>query len=88
MSASPVKAKLLIRKLRRLHLPDTRIMVGFWAAPLASETARRDRLEATGGDMIVTRLQDAVEEVVHAVTPEDDSLLELTQAAAHALGRI
>ena len=86
MSASPVKAKLLIRKLRRLHLPDTRIMVGFWAAPLASETARRDRLAATGGDMIVTRLQDAVEEIVTSIIPEEnDSLFELTQAAAHAL---
>ena len=63
MSASPVKARALIRKLKRLHLPDTKIIVGFWAAPLASDTARRERLAATDADMIVTTLQDAVEEI-------------------------
>jgi predicted PurR-regulated permease PerM len=90
MSASPVKARLLVRKLKRRYLTDTRIIIGFWGAPLGSDDARRERLATTGGDLVVTTLHEAVEEILAALSRsrEGNDLADLTLAAANALQKI
>ena len=85
MSNSPLKARLLIRKLRRKHLSDTRVIVGFWGAPAVGEQAARERLAAIGADEVVTSLQQAVDRIAAVIHPVDTTLSDLAQAAAHAL---
>jgi predicted PurR-regulated permease PerM len=56
-------ARYLVRRLRR-KLPKAKILVGFWT--LTTEQAeQRHALAATGGDLIATLMQQAVEQVVN-----------------------
>ena len=41
MNNSPLKARALIRKLRRRHLMDTKIIAGFWAASIEKQGRAR-----------------------------------------------
>lgn len=54
-------ARYLVRRLRR-KLPQGRIAIGFWTLG-EEETRRREALVATGADVIVTSLRQAVHEV-------------------------
>jgi predicted PurR-regulated permease PerM len=57
-------ARFLVRRLRR-RLPQARIVVGYWT--LAEDAAaRRDPLAATGADLVVTSLRQAVDTIVAA----------------------
>jgi hypothetical protein len=57
-------ARFLVRRLRR-RLPQARIVVGYWT--LSEEAAaRRDPLAATGADLVVTSLRQAVDTIVAA----------------------
>jgi predicted PurR-regulated permease PerM len=57
-------ARFLVRRLRR-RLPQARIVVGYWT--LGEEAAaRRDPLAATGADLVVTSLRQAVDTIVAA----------------------
>jgi predicted PurR-regulated permease PerM len=85
MSNSPVKARLLVRKLRRKHLQDTKVIVGFWGARPVSDDTARERLTSIGADEIVTSLQQAVERIAATIHPTDKSLADLVQAAANAV---
>ncbi len=85
MSNSPLKARLLIRKLRRKHLQDTKVIVGFWGSRTVSDDSASERLAAMGADMVVTSLQDAVDKIAAAIDPPDTMLSDLAQAAANAL---
>jgi hypothetical protein len=51
-------ARYLVRRLRR-RLPSAKIVIGFWMIS-GEETERRDALEETGADAIVTSLTQAV----------------------------
>ncbi len=88
MSNSPVKARLLIRKLRRKHLQDTKVLVGFWGTPPLAEPAARERLATVGADFVVTSLQNAADEIEASIRPQDMALSDLAQAAADALQRL
>ena len=85
MSNSPVKARLLVRKLRRKHLQDTKVIVGFWGARPVSDDAARERLDNIGADDVVTSLQQAVDKIAAVIQPNDQSLSDLVQAAANAV---
>jgi hypothetical protein len=50
-----------VRRLRR-KLPDGEILVGFWTLT-EEEAERRAVLTATGADVIVTSLQQAIEHI-------------------------
>ena len=84
---SAARARLLVRKLRRKHIDDTQIMVGFWGTDALTTEARLARQQETGADLIVTSLNEALNDVLNA-TPEDDGSLEaLAQVAAKALSK-
>jgi methylmalonyl-CoA mutase cobalamin-binding subunit len=59
-------ARYLIRRLRR-KLPGAQILVGLWAFS-EEEARRRDALQETGADLIVTSLQQAAEQVAMIAT--------------------
>jgi hypothetical protein len=54
----------LVRRLRR-RLPQAKIVNGFWTMT-AQEAEERNALTATRADLMVTSLQQAVEQVVSA----------------------
>ena len=83
-SSSLTRARLLIRKLRRGHLGDTKILVGFWGASLDAEM-RQDRLENMGCDQIVTSFTEAVTEIKKMAYPENVALSELSRMVAEAV---
>jgi hypothetical protein len=57
-------ARYLVRRLRR-RLPKAKIIAGFWT--LTTEQAERQHaVTATGADLVVTLMQQAVEQVVAA----------------------
>ena len=72
-------ARFLVRRLRR-RLPRAKIMIGFWTHE-AAEPGRRDPLESTGADMIVTGLCDAVVEIAK-LYPAPEREAERAAAAA------
>ena len=55
-------ARYLVRRLRR-KLPRAKILLGLWTLNQA-DSERRDALEETGVDLVVTSLRQAVERVV------------------------
>jgi predicted PurR-regulated permease PerM len=74
-------ARYLARRLRR-RLPSARIFVGFWT--LTEEGAElRQALTATGADLVVTSLRNAVEQIVGAAR---DAARENPAAAEGRLG--
>jgi predicted PurR-regulated permease PerM len=83
-SSSQARARMLIRKLRRGHLGDTKILVGLWGAPLDANT-RREREETMGCDLIVTSFADAVDQIKSLAYPENVTLAELSKMVADAI---
>ncbi len=76
-------ARFLVRRMRR-RLPDARIVVGFWTFEPA-EAGRRDPLEATRADRVVTTLKEAVEATAALLpVPElpEQAVAELAAAEA------
>jgi hypothetical protein len=61
-------ARYLVRRLRR-KLPRARIIVGFWTLA-ADDAVRRDALNETGADFVVSSLRDAVEAVAASARDE------------------
>jgi len=59
-------ARYLVRRLRR-RLPKAKIIAGFWTLT-AEQAEQRHALQSTGADLVVTLLQQAVEQVVVAAT--------------------
>ena len=59
-------ARYLVRRLRR-RLPKAKIIAGFWTLT-AEQAEQRHALPSTGADLVVTLLQQAVEQVVIAAT--------------------
>jgi predicted PurR-regulated permease PerM len=60
-------ARYLVRRLRR-RLPDGTLMAGFWTLA-RDELAGRDALAATGADLVVTSLAEALEQIRAATAP-------------------
>jgi len=58
--------RYLVRRLRR-RLPRVKIIDGFWTLT-AQEVQERNALTITGADLVVTSLQQAVDQVVKAAT--------------------
>lgn len=56
-------ARYLIRRLRR-RLPKIKIIAGFWTLT-TEQTEQRQALTATGADLVVTRLQQTVAQVIN-----------------------
>src|SRR5579863_6291736 len=59
-------ARYLVRRLRR-RLPKAKIIAGFWTLT-AEQAEQRHALQSTGADLVVTLLQQAVEQVAIAAT--------------------
>ena len=68
-SDSLAHARFLVRRLRR-HAPEAKIVVGLWNFA-DDEAGRRDPLDATRADYVVTSLKGAIASVSQAVTLVD-----------------
>jgi methylmalonyl-CoA mutase cobalamin-binding subunit len=73
-------ARYLVRRLRR-KLPRVKVVAGFWTLT-AEEVAGRGALRATGADLVVTSLRQAVEATVAAAREETSA----PQQAVRQLG--
>jgi predicted PurR-regulated permease PerM len=83
-TSSQARARMLIRKLRRGHLGDTKILVGLWGATLDANT-RHEREETMGCDLIVTSFEEAVAQIKAMAYPENVTLSELSRLVAEAV---
>jgi len=64
------QARYLVRRLRR-GLPGAAIIAGFWSHPAGlSQAEESDPLKATGADVVVTSLRDAVDNIKKAAVAE------------------
>jgi hypothetical protein len=74
-------ARYLVRRLRR-KLPQAKIIAGFWTLT-TEQVEQRQALEDTGADLVVTLLQQAVEQIV---TAAKEIPLDLPTAATRQSG--